>query len=56
VPYGIRENLKYIKEKYGNPTVIITENGFSDSGNHINDDDRIFYHNVIILFSPYKLH
>lgn len=27
VPWGIRKLMRYIKEKYGNPLIIITENG-----------------------------
>lgn len=27
VPRGMRSLMNYIKQKYGNPTVIITENG-----------------------------
>ncbi|OAY70162.1 Beta-glucosidase 25, partial [Ananas comosus] len=30
VPWGIRKLMKHVKEKYGNPLVIITENGESD--------------------------
>jgi beta-glucosidase/6-phospho-beta-glucosidase/beta-galactosidase len=42
VPEGLRELLKWIKRKYDNPTVMITENGYSDNG-ELNDDDRIDY-------------
>ncbi|KAG8383045.1 hypothetical protein BUALT_Bualt05G0143600 [Buddleja alternifolia] len=52
VPHGIRSLMKYIKQKYGNPLVIITENGMDD-GNHplvpvkytLKDKKRIKYHN-----------
>ena len=27
VPEGMRKLMNYIKQKYGNPTIIITENG-----------------------------
>jgi len=27
VPWGIRENLKWVSERYGNPKIYITENG-----------------------------
>ncbi|KAL2906778.1 Beta-glucosidase 40 [Bienertia sinuspersici] len=51
VPRGMRELMNYIKHKYGNPTVIITENGMDD-GNSIftsledalKDEKRIRYY------------
>lgn len=42
VPQGLFDLLKWIKMKYANPLVIITENGYSDDG-QLNDDDRIDY-------------
>ncbi|XP_010910029.1 beta-glucosidase 25 isoform X2 [Elaeis guineensis] len=52
VPWGIRKLMRYIKEKYGNPLVIITENGMDDSNNPfatldkaLEDNKRIHYHN-----------
>ncbi|XP_065850961.1 beta-glucosidase 44-like isoform X2 [Euphorbia lathyris] len=33
VPWGFYKALMYIKERYGNPTMIITENGMDDAGN-----------------------
>uniref|UniRef100_A0AAU8GV38 Beta-glucosidase 6 n=1 Tax=Anoectochilus roxburghii TaxID=569774 RepID=A0AAU8GV38_9ASPA len=51
VPRGMRSLMNYIKEKYGNPPVIITENGMDDSNNPfvsikdaLKDDKRISYH------------
>ncbi|TYJ00512.1 hypothetical protein E1A91_A13G090800v1 [Gossypium mustelinum] len=51
VPYGMRSVMKYIKEKYGNPLVIITENGMDDPNNLLTpvkdvlkDEKRIKYH------------
>jgi beta-glucosidase len=44
VPWGIRENLCWVKEHYGNPPVYITENGFSDSTGTLDDQDRIDYY------------
>ncbi|CAH1108409.1 unnamed protein product [Psylliodes chrysocephalus] len=41
-PEGAQKALRWIKEKYNSPEIIITENGFSDLGG-INDDDRIDY-------------
>lgn len=42
VPKGLEELLLWIKEKYDNPTVLITENGFSDAGG-LNDEGRKEY-------------
>ncbi|GAB4840104.1 Beta-glucosidase 6 [Ancistrocladus abbreviatus] len=51
VPQGIRSLMNYIKEKYGNPTVIITENGMDDGNSPftpikeaLKDGKRIKYH------------
>ncbi|KAG5134273.1 hypothetical protein JHK82_025461 [Glycine max] len=33
VPWGMYKSLMYIKERYGNPTVILSENGMDDPGN-----------------------
>ncbi|KAK4741005.1 hypothetical protein SAY87_024593 [Trapa incisa] len=33
VPWGIRKAVMYVKEKYGNPVVILSENGMDDPGN-----------------------
>ncbi|PON79659.1 Glycoside hydrolase [Parasponia andersonii] len=52
VPEGMRKLMNYIKQKYGNPPVIITENGMDDPNNSLisikqalQDDKRIKYHN-----------
>ncbi|XP_055845445.1 myrosinase 1 isoform X2 [Episyrphus balteatus] len=42
VPEGLEGILKYIRDHYGNPEVIITENGWSDDGDP-EDDDRIHF-------------
>ncbi|KAK6157132.1 hypothetical protein DH2020_011380 [Rehmannia glutinosa] len=51
VPWGIRKLANYIKDKYGNPPVIITENGMDDPNRShlvldkaLKDDKRINYH------------
>ncbi|XP_027127621.1 putative beta-glucosidase 41 isoform X2 [Coffea arabica] len=49
VPWGIRKLARYIKERYGNPPVIITENGMDDAShlslkNALNDQKRINFH------------
>ncbi|XP_072953891.1 beta-glucosidase 25 [Typha angustifolia] len=52
VPWGIRKLMRYVKEKYGNPLTIITENGMDDANKPfaklekmLKDDKRIQYHN-----------
>ncbi|KAL5987360.1 Beta-glucosidase 6 [Asimina triloba] len=52
VPRGIRSLMNYVKSKYGNPPIFITENGMDDSNNPfisiqdaLKDDKRIKYHN-----------
>ncbi|XP_065862227.1 putative beta-glucosidase 41 [Euphorbia lathyris] len=51
VPWGIRKLVVYVKHKYGNPPVIITENGMDDPNRPftplnkaLQDDKRIEYH------------
>ncbi|XVE50471.1 hypothetical protein DITRI_Ditri01bG0164700 [Diplodiscus trichospermus] len=51
VPWGIRKLARYLKDKYGNPPVIITENGMDDLNSPfisikraLKDDKRIEYH------------
>lgn len=43
VPTGLRNTLNWIKKQYGNPPVIITENGRAESDDRLEDDDRIAY-------------
>lgn len=42
VPRGLQDLLNWIKNSYDSPTVMITENGWSDDG-QLNDDDRVEY-------------
>jgi len=46
VPWGIRRLLNWVKEQYNDPDIIITENGFSESGdsNELNDYWRKEYY------------
>ncbi|XP_021287876.1 putative beta-glucosidase 41 isoform X3 [Herrania umbratica] len=51
VPWGIRKLARYVKDKYGNPPVIITENGMDDLNSPfinvkkaLQDDKRIKFH------------
>ncbi|XP_066994557.2 myrosinase 1 [Anabrus simplex] len=39
VPWGLRRMLQYVKKEFGNPEVIITENGYADNG-QLNDAGR----------------
>ena len=48
VPWGLRKLLNFIKDRYGNPPVIITENGVSDRNSSMQDDHRVnFYRHYI---------
>jgi beta-glucosidase/6-phospho-beta-glucosidase/beta-galactosidase len=42
VPQGLYDLLILMKNKYNNPKIYITENGWSDNG-ELNDNDRINY-------------
>lgn len=42
VPQGLHDILKWIKDKYDNPIVMITENGWSDDG-QLDDEERVEY-------------
>ena len=50
VPWGLREILRFIKEKYNNPPVFITENGYCSESRELNDVDRINYFRVRFIF------
>lgn len=63
VPHGMRSLMNYIKQKYGNPLVIITENGMDDANNPfkplkdcLKDEKRIKYHHDYLanLFAAIK--
>ncbi|KAJ8924115.1 hypothetical protein NQ315_006897 [Exocentrus adspersus] len=43
VPWGIGKALKWIKSNYGDPEIIVTENGFSDHDGTLEDYKRIDY-------------
>uniref|UniRef100_A0A0K8TVD7 Putative glycosyl hydrolase n=1 Tax=Phaedon cochleariae TaxID=80249 RepID=A0A0K8TVD7_PHACE len=43
VPWGMRKILRWLKETYNNPRILITENGYSDNGT-LADDKRISYY------------
>ncbi|XP_023022880.2 myrosinase 1 [Leptinotarsa decemlineata] len=42
-PWGSRKLLKWIKDTYNSPRIIITENGYSDFDGTLDDDKRIHY-------------
>ncbi|KAA8523782.1 hypothetical protein F0562_010205 [Nyssa sinensis] len=51
VPWGIRKIARYVKDKYGNPPMMITENGMDDPNRPyialnkaLQDEKRIRYH------------
>nr|XP_046260350.1 lactase-phlorizin hydrolase-like [Scatophagus argus] len=48
-PFGFRKILNFIKEEYGNPPIIITENGISERGPiDLNDIHRSYYYEKYI--------
>lgn len=42
-PGGLRKLINWIADQYGNPEIMITENGIMDDGSTLNDTDRIQY-------------
>ncbi|KAG5536153.1 hypothetical protein RHGRI_023817 [Rhododendron griersonianum] len=53
VPWGLYKAVTYIKEHYGNPTMILAENGMDDPGNvtfakGLHDTTRINYYKAYI--------
>lgn len=42
-PWGIRRMLNWIKDRYNNPDIIITENGLSDRNGYLDDMMRIYF-------------
>lgn len=42
IPQGLQDVLRWVKNKYNNPTVMITENGWSDDG-ELDDYGRVKY-------------
>ncbi|XP_024142564.2 lactase-phlorizin hydrolase [Oryzias melastigma] len=48
-PFGFRKILKFIKDEYGNPPIIITENGVSERGSeNLNDEHRSYFYEKYI--------
>jgi beta-glucosidase/6-phospho-beta-glucosidase/beta-galactosidase len=54
VPWGFRKMLNWIAKEYGNPPVMVAENGFSDHGG-LDDKNRIDYFIVSGSVSVYLL-
>ncbi|KAM9364868.1 lactase/phlorizin hydrolase-like [Pholidichthys leucotaenia] len=57
-PFGFRKILNFIKNEYGNPPVIITENGISERGPvDLNDIHRSYYYEKYInqVLKAYRL-
>ncbi|XP_026283358.1 myrosinase 1-like [Frankliniella occidentalis] len=42
-PWGFGKLLRWVRDQYGNPPVLITENGYSDPNNNKQDEDRAAY-------------
>ncbi|KAM4731306.1 lactase/phlorizin hydrolase-like [Anableps anableps] len=57
-PFGLRRILNFIKEEYGNPTIIITENGVSERGPiDLKDSHRSYFYKKYInqVLKAYQL-
>lgn len=55
VPNGFRQLLIWLKNEYGNPPIVVSENGYGDDG-VINDSGRINYIKVFSLTNLYNIH
>merc|ERR1712130_820309 len=44
VPAGIRRLLAWVSKQYGNPPVIVTENGVCDRLGNLDDMERVYYY------------
>ncbi|CAG9784226.1 unnamed protein product [Diatraea saccharalis] len=47
VPWGFHKLLNRLRELYGNPPIMVTENGFSSFGG-LEDDDRVSYYRLYL--------
>ena len=47
-PFGLRKMLNFIKDKFNNPEILITENGYSDKEGYLDDAMRVFYYKYYI--------
>nr|CAI5851418.1 unnamed protein product [Callosobruchus analis] len=48
VPWGLRKLLNWIKKKYNNPLIYITENGYKDMTGTLEDNDRVTFLKLFI--------
>ncbi|CAH1101557.1 unnamed protein product [Psylliodes chrysocephalus] len=57
VPYGVRKLLNWVKQRYGDHEIILTENGMTENGTSLEDDIRISYFTDYfcnILYAKYE--
>ena len=40
-PFGMRNTLQWIKDRFNNPAIVVTENGFSDVAGNLDDLQRV---------------
>ncbi|RZC41033.1 Glyco hydro 1 domain containing protein [Asbolus verrucosus] len=43
VPWGLRPSLLFIRDRYGNPEILIMVNGYADASEVLDDNNRIKY-------------
>ena len=47
-PFGLRKMPNFIKDKFNNPEILITENGYSDKEGYLDDAMRVYYYKYYI--------
>nr|CAH0099626.1 unnamed protein product [Daphnia galeata] len=55
-PFGMRKTLNWIKDRFNDPEIIITENGISDRSGNVDDMMRVYYykHNINSMLKAIK--
>ncbi|KAJ8958261.1 hypothetical protein NQ318_017405 [Aromia moschata] len=48
VPWGFRKLLNWVRKRYNNPLIYITENGVEDNTGTLQDDERILFRKLFI--------
>ena len=43
-PFGMRYLLQWIKDRFNNPKILITENGIGDNAGNLDDLTRVYYY------------